>query len=462
MIVEDQSATEAFLGEQARSGSTRPGEVVATHISKVFLSDHSAFKLKRAVRFPYLDFSTATARLAACEQELALNRRTAPGLYLAVRRILRTAEGTLAFDAEGTLVDAVVEMRRFDQAELFDALALRGALTAPMIADLAHRIASFHAEAEVSTRHGGVAGMEAVLDINDRSLRATGLASLREADELAARFRAALSRHSPILEARRLAGKVRRCHGDLTLRNICLFDGVPTLFDCLEFDEDLATIDVLYDLAFLIMDLLHRGLAGEGNLLFNRYLDEADERGGLSLVAFFVAVRAAVRAHVTGARAAEAPLAEAAAATKEARAYLDLASSLLAAPQPRLIAIGGLSGAGKSTVAVAVAPMLGLPPGARILDRPDPQEPSWGPSRTAVAARSLSTRDIGEGLFNDARDGAGGAACGLRGGHGRGIRQALRARCDRGRRSRNRGPVRRRLARRPHRRYDETTESAHR
>jgi aminoglycoside phosphotransferase family enzyme/predicted kinase len=370
MIVEDQSATEAFLGGQARSGSAQPGEsspVVATHISKVFLSDHFAFKLKRAVRFPYLDFSTATARLAACERELALNRRTAPGLYRAVRRIVRTAEGALAFDADGTLVDAAVEMRRFDQADLFDALALRGALAGSTIADLAHRIASFHGEAEISTRHGGVAGMEAVLDINDRSLRATGLAPAREADELAARFRAALSRHRPVLEARRLAGKVRRCHGDLILRNICLFEGVPTLFDCLEFDEDLATIDVLYDLAFLIMDLLHRGLADQANLLFNRYLDEADERDGLSLVSFFVAVRAAVRAHVTGARAAEAPSGEAAAVTKEARAYLDLASSLLADPRPRLIAIGGLSGAGKSTVAAAVAPMSGLPPGARIL-----------------------------------------------------------------------------------------------
>src|ERR1700689_2428366 len=118
MIVEDQSAAEAFLGDQVRSGSARPGEVVVTHISKVFLSDDFAFKLKRAVRFPYLDFSTATARLAACEREFALNRRTAPGLYRAVRRIVRTVEGTLAFDADGTLVDAVVEMRRFDQADL--------------------------------------------------------------------------------------------------------------------------------------------------------------------------------------------------------------------------------------------------------------------------------------------------------------------------------------------------------
>ena len=169
-----------------------------------------------------------------------------------------------------------------------------------------------------------------------------------------------------MLEARRLAGKVRRCHGDLILRNICLFQGVPTLFDCLEFDEELATINVLYDLAFLIMDLLHFGLADQADLLFNRYLDETDE----PMVwprCVFLAVRAAVRAHVTGARAAEGAVGRSPVVAEEGRAYLDLASSLLAEPPPRLIAIGGLSGAGKSTVAAAAAPMLGLPPGARIV-----------------------------------------------------------------------------------------------
>jgi hypothetical protein len=188
-----------------------------------------------------------------------------------------------------------------------------------------------------------------------------------EADALAARFRAALDRLAPLLEARRAAGKVRRCHGDLILRNICLYEGTPTLFDCLEFDADLATIDVLYDLAFLLMDLWHRGLNAQANVLFNRYLDEADEDDGLVLVSFFVATRAAVRAHVTGARAAEAPREEAETARREARAYLDLAERLLEAPPPRLVAIGGLSGSGKSTIAAALAPELGAPPGARVL-----------------------------------------------------------------------------------------------
>ena len=131
MTMQDQSDTEAFLSDRACLGSAARAEIVTTHISKVFVGEHAVFKLKRAVRFPYLDFSTPAARVSACERELALNRRTAPTLYRAVRRVVRTDEGALAFDSEGLLVDAVVEMSRFEQANLFDALALRGALTAP-------------------------------------------------------------------------------------------------------------------------------------------------------------------------------------------------------------------------------------------------------------------------------------------------------------------------------------------
>ncbi len=368
MIVEDQSRAEAFLKQQqARLDTTGNAAVVTTHISKVFLAGGRAFKLKRAVRFAYVDFSTPELRLAACERELALNRRTAPSLYLGVRRITRAADGTIDFDAGGTLIDAVVEMRRFDQACLFDALALRGALTERMIADLAHRIAAFHATAEISTTGGGAAGMEAVLDINERSMRATGLALPDAVDDISSRFRAALRRHDALLDRRRDAGKVRRCHGDLILRNICLMDGMPMLFDCLEFNEDLATIDVLYDLAFLIMDLLHRGQAGHANVLFNRYLDEADESDGLALVAFFTAVRAAVRAHVTAAQVRETAQAGVGPVAGEAADYFSLASTLLARPAPSLLAIGGRSGTGKSTIAAALAPMLGLAPGARVL-----------------------------------------------------------------------------------------------
>ena len=171
-----------------------------------------------------------------------------------------------------------------------------------------------------------------------------------------------------LLEARRAAGKVRRCHGDLHLRNICLVDGEPTLFDCLEFSEALASIDVLYDLAFLLMDLEHRGLTGLANRVLNRYLDRTGEDDGLAAMPLFMSLRAGIRAHVTATALAQAKSPQKARdMAAEARRYLDLAHHVLA-PQPRrLVAIGGPSGSGKSTLAMGLAPELGLRPGARVL-----------------------------------------------------------------------------------------------
>uniref|UniRef100_UPI0033429A45 bifunctional aminoglycoside phosphotransferase/ATP-binding protein n=1 Tax=Castellaniella defragrans TaxID=75697 RepID=UPI0033429A45 len=368
MIVEDQIDVLRFLEDPASyGGDAATVSMTTTHISVIFFVGQRVFKLKRAVRLPYVDFSTVAQRLAACQQELTLNRRTAPTLYLGVRRITREADGRLAFDGQGELVDAVVEMRRFDESTLFNTLAAEGRLTPVLLTGLARMIARFHADAAISLQGGGEAGIASVLDGNERSLASTDVFDAGTVAALTAQMRAALHRHAPLLEARRRAGKVRRCHGDLHLRNICLVDGAPTLFDCLEFDEDIATIDVLYDLAFLVMDLWHHGLEAEANLVFNRYLDECDETDGLSLMPFFMAIRATVRAHVTATQAAQAADSQRAALVSQARAYAALALRLLAPVPVRMVAVGGLSGTGKSTVAAAIAHRIGPAPGARVL-----------------------------------------------------------------------------------------------
>ncbi|MBB4002187.1 AAA family ATPase [Aurantimonas endophytica] len=364
---EGQDETIDFLRHAAFEG-VDPGavETVTTHISAVLIGGDRAVKLKRAVRLGYVDFSTPERRLAACERELELNRRTAPALYRRARRIVRGPTGALALDSEGPLVDAVVEMARFEGEGLFDQMAIDGTLTASLMTRLARHIAAFHVRLPADHGAKGAAVMAAVLDINEGALSTT---TVFPADEVAAfnrRFRAALAAHGPLLDRRGEAGKVRRCHGDLHLRNICLVDGEPTLFDCLEFDEAMATTDILYDLAFLLMDLWHRGLEEAANLVLNRYLDEIDESDGLPLLPFLMAVRAAVRAHVSATRAAEGG-AGAAGAIGEARAYFDLALDLLEPRAPRLVAVGGLSGSGKSTVAAAISPEIGPPPGARIV-----------------------------------------------------------------------------------------------
>ncbi|WP_246702788.1 bifunctional aminoglycoside phosphotransferase/ATP-binding protein [Starkeya sp. ORNL1] len=420
MPSQDQGEAIAFLNSAAAfGGEERDVRTIVTHISIVLLIGARAIKLKRAVRLPYVDFSTAERRLATCEQELRLNRRTAPMLYRAVRRITREPDGRLALDGKGVLVDAVIEMARFDESGLFDRMALAGALTPPLMTKLAGGIAAFHAGAAIAADCGGAAPMAAVLDINERVLAMTEIFPRDDVVRLIEASRAALAAHAARLDTRAGDGKVRRCHGDLHLRNICLVDGEPTLFDCLEFDEELATTDVLYDLAFLLMDLWHRGMEGYANLVFNRYLDEADEEDGLPALPLFMAVRATVRAHVTAAQVADAG-AEATARREEAHAYFALALRLLDPRPARLVAVGGLSGSGKSTLAAALAPGIGPAPGARILatDRirkrlfgvaaetrlpPDAYRPNVsGQVYGILAARAESVLSLGHGVVADA------------------------------------------------------------
>jgi aminoglycoside phosphotransferase family enzyme/predicted kinase len=362
---DDQDDVIAFLADPGSHGTTAPVEIITTHISRIFLVGDRVFKLKRAVTLPYVDFSTPGRRLAACEKEVTLNSETAPSLYLGVRRITREKDG-LAFDGSGPLAEAVVEMKRFEQSALLDHMAEAGTLTPELMTATARMIARFHRRAPVVHAGSGAANMEGVLDINRAGFDTSHVFRRQEVETLDAAFRAALRRHAPMLDRREKEGRVRRCHGDLHLRNICLLDGEPCLFDCIEFNDRIATVDVLYDLAFLLMDLWHRHLPALANLVTNRYLDAADDEDGLAVLPFFMAVRAAVRAHVTATQAESGD--STGEIAEEARRYFSLAADLLVDHPARLIAIGGLSGSGKSTIAERLAPGVGAPPGARIVE----------------------------------------------------------------------------------------------
>lgn len=367
-----QRETLAFLRAllAAEEGGV-PAETVSTHISHVLLAGGRVLKLKRVVRLPYVDFATPEKRLAACRREHEVNRRGAPMLYRGVRRITRGRAGELALDGDGALVDAVVEMERFDAAGLFDVMAREGRLDAPLLTALAEAVAAYHDGAEVCVTNDGTDRLSRVVDGVIRDLDAAGLFDPREVATFAARCRAELERHRAELDARGRAGRVRRGHGDLHLRNICLVEGRPVLFDALEFDDALATTDVLYDLAFLLMDLWRRGLHAGANRVLNRYLDRAptEDEYALPLLPLMMAVRAAIRAHIAGRLAGDPDSEEGhrAAARTEALESFALAQDLLRRRTARLIAIGGFSGSGKSTVAALLAPQIGPPPGARIL-----------------------------------------------------------------------------------------------
>lgn len=366
----DAAETETIDFLIARAGGQDRCTLVSTHISRVVIGRDVVFKLKRPVRLAYLDFSTPERRLAFCGQEYRLNRRSDPQarIYRGARRITREADGALALDGEGELVDAVVEMRPFDNDRLLDRLAAAGPLAPALVEKLAEAVADLHAGASIAADGAGAARMGRVLDINAEAFTASGLMDREAAARLDGLFRAVLDRHAALLDARAADGKVRRGHGDLHLRNICLIDDDPVLFDCLEFDEDLATTDLLYDLAFLAMDLWHRGQRAAANTLVNRYADRAGEAEGLALMPFLVAVRAAVRAHVLASTARDPDASGRQAILDEARDYVRLAEEALAGHAPRLVAVGGLSGSGKSSLAVALAPELAPLPGARTLN----------------------------------------------------------------------------------------------
>jgi hypothetical protein len=368
---DDLDALVAFLGRGEAYGLPgQPVEQITTHAALIFLVGERAYKMKRPVRYSFLDFSTAAKRRQALEAELRLNRRTAPMLYRSLTPVTRTAAGGYALEGTGQPVEWLLEMQRFDQAALLDRIAERGELDGATIDDLAEVIADFHEQAEKRLDRGGYAAMRQVIDGNAEDL--AGLAgtvfAAKAVDDLNERTRAELERRRDLLEQRRRAGKVRHCHGDLHLGNIVLWDGRPVLFDCLEFDEALAAIDTFYDVAFALMDLCHRGLRALAQRLLNGYLDATWDDAGVALLPLFLSCRAVIRAKVQGLAAEREDDAEARPREIEAaRAYLDLAAGFLAPAPPRLVAIGGISGTGKSTLARKLAPALGAAPGAVLL-----------------------------------------------------------------------------------------------
>lgn len=367
--VSSQAETEAFLASGKAFGDPHePPKRIETHGAVVFLSGDTVLKLKKAVRFPFLDLSTVEKRHHACEQELSVNRRFAPHIYRAVRPIRRIGRELVVGGDRGDIVDWVVDMRRFDESATFDRLAAAGALGGPQIDAMAAAIAASHDSAPRREADDFLRMIETTLDQNLCAFAEfPGLFMPARVNGLDTRLRRHLDAARPAIQRRGAAGFVRRCHGDLHLRNIALVDGKPTLFDALEFDDTLASGDVLYDLAFVLMDLWIRGFKGEANRLFNGYLvatHRDDDLSALAQLPLYLAVRATIRAKVTAASAASRTGAEARSIDAEALAYFDAAENFAQPAPPRFVAIGGLSGTGKTTLARNLAAGLGPAPGA--------------------------------------------------------------------------------------------------
>jgi hypothetical protein len=343
-------------------------KTIETHGAIVVLTDTLAIKVKRPVRFDYMEFSTLDLREQALRRELEINRGNAPGIYLDVVAITERSDGSLAFGGPGTAVEWALRMKRFPDGALLADLAGNNTLTPTLVDALTEAVLASHQRGQSAPAKNTIAQLGAIIDSIGRELRRWCPATMHlEITTLLARMRAHLAAAAPVLRRRSAAGLVRHVHADLHLGNVVLWNGTPTLFDALEFDEQLATIDLLYDLAFLLMDLDHRGERRAANRLLSRYLWRTQQQldlYGLAALPVFLAVRAGIRAMVRAARAAQEAAERQQVTAAEAQGYLDRAAGYLALSPPRLVSIGGLSGTGKSTLAADISPLIGRAPGA--------------------------------------------------------------------------------------------------
>ncbi|MEH2512669.1 aminoglycoside phosphotransferase family enzyme/predicted kinase [Nitrobacteraceae bacterium AZCC 1564] len=361
----DQESVFAFLSDaQTHRGSSV--QRIDTHAASVFLAGSRALKVKRAVKFPFLDYSTLEKRKEACDQEIAINRLFAPQIYRGVVAITKKPDGGLEIAGQGPVAEWAVDMVRFDESKTLDRLASAGSVNRKLAEDTADSIVRAHEKAAAHKHSSWVQSIPSLIAANSEAF--SGHYDSQSIDELDRESLAVFERVHDLLRQRESKGLVRRCHGDLHLANIALIEGKPALFDAIEFDPAIATTDVLYDLAFPVMDLLHYEQSDAANTLLNCYLQStpSDNLDGLSALPLFMSIRAAVRSHVLLARQDRDP-ATREAATRSALAYFSLARGLIKPAPPKLIAVGGLSGTGKSTLARNLAPFVEPLPGAIVL-----------------------------------------------------------------------------------------------
>jgi aminoglycoside phosphotransferase family enzyme/predicted kinase len=382
------------------------GKRIDTHASIVFLGADRALKIKRAVRLPFLDYSTLEKRRRACEEELKVNAVNAPELYRGVVAITRNPDDGLEIGGAGAPVEWAVEMARFDEEQALDRAAASGRIEPDLALATADAILRSHQAAPRAGGESWLASIATIIARNTERFRAVPGLDVKAVNQLDAASRDLAATLQPLLARRAAQGWVRRCHGDLHLANIALVDGRPLLFDAIEFDPAIATTDILYDLAFTLMDLIHFRQRTAANALFNRYLAGVSDENidGLRALPLFLSIRAAIRAHVLFMKSEQAGKDEA--AWREAKRYFDLATGLIRPRPPTLVAIGGLSGTGKSVLARGLAGLVEPPPGAVILRSDVIRKRLFGVSETTVLPEQAYVPDVTRRVYDMLADDA--------------------------------------------------------
>lgn len=339
--------------------------LIETHISWVILAGSYAYKIKKSVNLGFLDFSTLEKRHFYCQEELRLNKRLAPAMYLSVVPITGTFDHP-QWDGDGEAIEYALKMRAFPQEAQLDRLLARGTLHARQIDVLARHVADFHTQidvADATTPYGNPETVRQPIEENFKQIRkhVQDSGALCLLDEL--EFWSGATAHAlhSFFAQRKSAGFVRECHGDMHLRNIAWVGDAPVLFDCIEFSPSLRWIDVMSDVAFLVMDLQDRKHPELALRFLNCYLEHTGDYAGVGVLRFYQVYRALVRAKIDAIRAHQEGIGqeEQAEAEKDFFEYLDLALTYVRTAKPQLIITRGMSASGKSTVSQLLLEQLG-------------------------------------------------------------------------------------------------------
>lgn len=351
-----------------------PIQLIQTHISYVLLTGDYAYKVKKNTSFGFLDFSTLEKRHHFCREELRLNRRLCPELYLAVLPIIQDS-GHYRFGDDRDIVAEIapspniieyaVQMRQFPQEALFSRLFQDGKLTPELIRELSDLVADFHAKAESNDdirAYGSVTAIGTV-DRNNYALSEPfiGRSQTQQQYEQTRTFTTQfLTQHADWFVQRQVEGKIRDCHGDLHLNNVCLYQNKIQIFDCIEFNQEFRNIDVIYDIAFMVMDLEFQGRRDLANIFLNRYLEQTGDYKGAALLPSYLSMRAYIRANVNSLALNDAAISPSDKVDflRRAQDYYRLAWDYTQRLKGRIILMSGLSGSGKSTVARQLAQKL--------------------------------------------------------------------------------------------------------
>ncbi len=336
---------------------TEPIQLIQTHISYVLLTGDYAYKVKKSVNFGFLDFTTLEQRKHFCEEELRLNQRGAPHLYLEVLAITQEAD-QLALNGHGEPIEYALKMRQFPQDALFTNLFEKGELTEKRMEELAWVVARFHAQAKTNNaiqNFGSMAQIRAAIDQNyEQTKKYIGGPQTQEQFDQTQSYTDHFFEKQQEIFAQRVAhNRIREGHGDLHLGNICLWQDQILLFDCIEFNQAFRFVDVMYDVAFVVMDLEARHRPDLSNAFLNTYVEATGDWEGLEVLPLYLIRQAYVRAKVTSFLLDEPEISEAAKAEARQKAahYYQLAWQYAHKHKGQLILMSGLSGSGKSTVA---------------------------------------------------------------------------------------------------------------